>query len=134
MQDFTHDQINDIAIAYCDMARSLNEFQVLHWPELTHEQQLDLNAYQNSLLTRAHDIQNRTTRPAFSDPSQIATRIRLATEKAQKSLQRINNLPIALNVGAITVAIASYTARANSQGIDVLLRELDDLENYHNGN
>ena len=127
MEDFTPEQIDGIADAYCAMARSLNEFQVLHWPELTHEQQLDLNAYQNSLLNRAQAIHLRTNRPAFANAGQMAVLIRQATDKARTSLQRLDNLPVALNVGAITVALASYAARANARGIDIALRELDEL-------
>ncbi|MFD2935240.1 hypothetical protein [Spirosoma flavum] len=130
MEDFTPEQIDEIAAAYADMARSLNEFQVHHWPEFTHEQQLDLNAYQNSLLNRAQDILTRTTRPAFTNADQMAIRIRQATNKAKISLLQLDNLPIALNVGAITVALASYAAHANSRGIEIALRELDELVGY----
>ena len=34
---------------------------------------------------------------------------------------------MALNIGAITVALASYVARANLRGIQTALRELGDL-------
>ncbi|GAB2539680.1 hypothetical protein [Spirosoma aerophilum] len=127
MEDFTVEQLEDIAKAYIDMARSLNEFQGNHWSELTFEQQLDLNAYQNSLLNRAQDIQRRTTRPAFMNTERMTTRIKEATTKAKMSLKRLDNLPIALNIGAITVALAAYTARANLRGVDIALRELDNL-------
>ena len=43
------------------------------------------------------------------------------------SLENIRNVTVALNVGAITVALASYVARANRQGIQTALRELADL-------
>ncbi|GAB3803564.1 hypothetical protein GCM10028819_33660 [Spirosoma humi] len=127
MEDLTLAQINDLASAYCDMARSLNEFQAVHWTQLTHEQQLDLNAYQNSLLDRAQAMQLRTTRPAFTNADQITIRILEGTHKARASLQQLNDLPVAINVGAITVALAAYAARANARGIELALRELDDL-------
>ena len=56
MEDFTPNQLNGIIKGYYSMARALNEYQVIHWAELSHEQQLDLNAYQNSLLNRAQDL------------------------------------------------------------------------------
>ena len=127
MEDLTFEQINDLASAYCDMARSLNEFQAVHWSQLTHEQQLDLNAYQTSLLDRAQAIQTRTTRPAFTNADQITIRILEGTHKARTSLQQLDDLPVAINVGAITVALAAYAARANARGIELALRELDDL-------
>jgi len=127
MEDLTLEQINELASAYCDMARSLNEFQVIHWTQLTHEQQLDLNAYQNSLLDRAQAIQMRTTHPAFSNADQITGRILEGTHKARTSLQQLDDLPVAINVGAITVALAAYAARANARGIELALRELDEL-------
>lgn len=127
MEDLTPKQINDLASAYSDMARSLNEFQVIHWSQLTHEQQLDLNAYQNSLLDRAQAIQMRTTRPAFTNANQMTGRILEGTHRARTSLQQLDDLQVALNVGAITVALAAYAARANARGIDIALRELENL-------
>ena len=62
MEDFTPEQISVIANAYCSMARALNQFQVMRWPEFLYEQQLDLNAYQTSLLNRAHDLQTMAAR------------------------------------------------------------------------
>ena len=97
------------------------------WPEFSHEQQLDLNAYQNSLLNRAHDLQALTVRPAFASATDVTESIERATREAQDSLTHIRSLTVALNVGAITVALASYVARANVRGIQTALRELDNL-------
>ncbi|AQG78592.1 hypothetical protein [Spirosoma montaniterrae] len=127
MEDLTTDQIIGIATGYRNMARALNEFQVRRWPEFTHEQQLDVNAYQNSLLNRAHDLQSLLVRPAFKYPLDIATDIVQATDTARNSLKIIRNLTVALNVGAIMVALASYVARANLRGIQTALRELREL-------
>ncbi|MBN8826119.1 MAG: hypothetical protein J0I82_29100 [Spirosoma sp.] len=127
MEDFTPTQLLAITRGYCDMARALNEYQVHHWPELSHEQQLDLNAYQNSLLNRSQDLQSHTVRPAFTNAIDVATQILEATTEAQTSLTRIGDPVVALNVGAITVALAAYVARANLRGIQTALRELEDL-------
>lgn len=109
------------------MAQALNEYQVSHWPELSHEQHLDLNAYQNSLLNRAQDLETLSSRPAFVNVLAMSTNVQRATADAQASLKYINNLTIALNIGALTVALAAYVARANLRGIQTALRELNDL-------
>jgi hypothetical protein len=127
MEDFTPDQRIGIIKGYCTMAQALNEYQVIHWPELSHEQHLDLNAYQNSLLNRAQDLQTEASRPAFGNAAAMAFTIQQATANAQASLKHIHNLTLALNVGAITVALAAYVARANLRGIQTVLRELGDL-------
>ncbi|MFD2572120.1 hypothetical protein ACFSUS_15860 [Spirosoma soli] len=127
MEDLTPEQIVGIADGFRNMARALNEFQVRHWPELTFEQHLDLNAYQSSLLNRAQDLQTLAVRPAFSRAAEMVASIQQATEEAKASLKRIQSLTLALNVGAITVALASYVARANLRGIQTALRELSDL-------
>ncbi len=127
MEDFTPEQLVAIANGYRSMARALNEFQVMRWSEFSHEQQLDLNAYQNSLLNRAQDLQTMAVRPAFKNTAEMAEGIQRATQEAKNSLKRIRNLTLALNVGAITVALASYVARANLQGIQTALRELSNL-------
>lgn len=127
MEDLTPEQIVVIANGYRSMARALNEFQVMRWLEFSTEQHLDINAYQNSLLNRAQDLQTMAVRPAFRNTTEMAEGIQRATREAKDSLRRIRNLTVALNVGAITVALASYVARANLRGIQTALRELGDL-------
>ncbi|MVM37371.1 hypothetical protein GO730_06590 [Spirosoma sp. HMF3257] len=127
MEDFTPAQRNAIIKGYYNMAQALNEYQVSHWPELSHEQHLDLNAYQNSLLNRAQDLETLSSRPAFVNVLAMSTNVQRATADAQASLKYINNLTIALNIGALTVALAAYVARANLRGIQTALRELNDL-------
>lgn len=127
MEDLTPDQIASIANSYRNVARALNELQTRHWPELAFDQQLDINAYQSSLLNRAHDLQSQAVRPAFAQPADIANTIRQATDDACSGLLRIQNLAVAINVGAITVALASSVARANIRGIHTALREMSNL-------
>ncbi|GAB3544422.1 hypothetical protein [Spirosoma fluminis] len=127
MEDLSPEQIEVIATGYRDTARALNEFQALHWPALTDEQQIDLNAYQSSLLNRAQDLQTLAIRPAFSQTADLVKRVQLATDEAKASLGRIENTSLALNVGAITVALASYVARGNVRGIETAIREITEL-------
>ncbi len=127
MEDFNAQQIIGLANGYRDMARALNEFQVANWSDFTHEQHLDLNAYQSSLLNRAQDLQTGAVRPAFAKAGELAATIQRATKDAKNSLKQISDLTLALNVGAVTVALASYIARANLRGIQTALRELADL-------
>ena len=127
MEDLTPEQIVVVANGYRSMARALNEFQMMRWPEFSTEQHLDINAYQNSLLNRAQDLQTMAVRPAFKNTADMVKGIQQATREAKDSLKHIRNLTVALNVGAITVALASYVARANLRGIQTALRELGDL-------
>jgi hypothetical protein len=127
MEDFTPEQRVVLANGYQNMARALNEFQVSNWPDLSFDQHLDLNAYQSSLLNRAQDLQTATVRPAFKDAAGVVARLQQAIEQAQASLKRLQTINVALNIGAVTVALASYIARANLRGIDTALRELSDL-------
>lgn len=127
MEDFTPEQITAITTRYRSMARALNELQIRHWPEFSHEQQLDLNAYQSSLLNRAQHLQASTVRPGFKNTVDMVGEVDRAVKDAEASLGNIQNLTVALNVGAITVALASYVARANLRGIQTALRELGEL-------
>jgi hypothetical protein len=127
MEDFTPEQLVVLANGYQSMARALNEFQVSNWPDLSFDQHLDLNAYQSSLLNRAQDLQTSAVRPAFKDAAGVVARLQQAIEQAQASLKRLQTISVALNIGAVTVALASYVARANLRGIDTALRELSDL-------
>ena len=127
MEDFTPEQITEITTSCCNMAQALNEYQVMHWPELSHEQHLDLNAYQNSLLNRAQDFRKQTSRPAFTNVNDIVSGVQQAMSDAKTCLNYISNTALALHVGAITVALAAYVSRANLRGIHTVLRELNEL-------
>jgi hypothetical protein len=127
MEDFTLEQRTTIANGYRSMARALNKFQGIRWLEFSHEQHLDLNAYQNSLLNRAQDLQTLTIRPAFRNTVEMTDYICQAIRTAKISLTDTRTLTVALNTGAITVALASYVARANLRGIETALRELSQL-------
>ncbi len=127
MEDFSSDQISSIATGYRSLARALNEFQMRQWPNFSVEQHLDLNAYQSSLLNRAQDLQAMAVRPPFTNARDMAVRIRQAAELATSSLNEIRNLSLALNIGAIAVALTSYVARADSRGIQIAIQELGEL-------
>lgn len=127
MEDLSLNQITSITASYRNVARSLNAYQVIHWPEFSVEQHVDLNAYQSSLLNRAQDMQTMAVRPAFANTRDLTTRIERATELAESSLTKIEDLTIALNVGAVTVALASYVARADLRGIQIAIQELGEL-------
>ncbi|QJD80584.1 hypothetical protein [Spirosoma rhododendri] len=127
MNDFTLAQLSSIADSYLRMARTLTELQLAHWPEFTYEQQLDLNAYQNSLLNRAHDIQTRAVNPAVDQAEKLTERIQQTIGYICDRLLIINNIPVALTLGALIVALASYVARDNRKGIQSAFRELNHL-------
>ena len=127
MQDFSSEQISTITSSYDAVALALSQYQVQHWSVLTHEQQLDLNAYQNSLLNRIEDMLTHRVRPAFEDADEMAATIQQATDDAKTGLQHMNDPVIALNTGAMIVAMASYVARPNLPGIKTALRELNNL-------
>jgi len=133
MEDLSPDQISSIAIGYRSLAHSLNGFQMTHWPSFSVEQHLDLNAYQSSLLRRAQDLQAMAVRPAFTNTHDMTSRIGQAMELAKGSLKKIKNLPLALNIGAIVVALASYVARADLRGIHIALQELGELVEMEEG-
>ncbi len=66
-------------------------------------------------------------RPAFEDANDMAAKIQQATNDAKAGLQRMTDPVVALNTGAMIVAMASYVARPNLPGIKTALRELDNL-------
>jgi len=59
MGELSRTQLSEMAQVWREMARNLNAYQGINWHDLTTVQHLDLNAYQNSLLTRAQDMDER---------------------------------------------------------------------------
>jgi hypothetical protein len=108
-------------------AHDLCSFQLRWWSSFSVTQQMDLNACQNSLLTRAQDLDQRSSPPFFAQTSQIVELALAATYRGRHALQTTHNALIGLNIGAIMVALAAGISRASSQNIEVAMRELDDL-------
>jgi hypothetical protein len=108
-------------------ARDLCAFQLRCWPSFTISQQMDLNACQNSLLTRAQDLDQRNTSPFFANAAQIAQTALTATARGRHTLTTTTDAVLGLNIGAILVALAAGISRASQTNIDIALRELNEL-------
>lgn len=127
MGELSHIQLSEMAQVWREMARNLNLWQAQHWNDLSTVQHFDLNAYQNSLLTRAQDIDERgyllltePTEPTFLSALQLV-------ERAAHTLQHTSEQLIALNLGALAVALAAGISRNNTRTIQLALTELTTL-------
>lgn len=124
MGELTRIQLSEMAHRWREMARHLNTYQGLHWHDLNTVQHLDLNAYQNSLLTRAQDMDEQTYL-LLSEPTEGTFKAALQQiERATKTLQTVADQTIALNLGALTVALAAGITRNNTRTIQLSLTEL----------
>ncbi|GAA4414187.1 hypothetical protein GCM10023187_43320 [Nibrella viscosa] len=131
MNFLTTEQLTALAQTWKVSAYSLHQYQARCWDTLTLEQHLDINAYQSSLLNRAHDLETGTAKIGFEDNVQAIQTISLVAIEAQKLLQSTNTIPIGLNIGAVLVTLAAATARRNTSAMQHALRELDDLAGVH---
>ena len=127
MGELSRIQLSEMAQVWRAMARNLNSWQAAHWHDLTTVQHFDLNAYQNSLLTRAQDMDERAyllltepTEPTFMSALHLI-------ERAAQLLQTTSEQLIALNLGALTVALAAGITRNNTRTIQLSLVELSVL-------
>ncbi len=127
MGELTRIQLSEIAQVWREIARTLAVWQATHWSMLNTVQHFDLNAYQNSLLTRAQDIDERSYL-LLSEPgnSTFSTTLRLL-ERASEILRDTTNSFAALNIGALAVALAAGIARNNTRTIQLALSELREL-------
>ena len=127
MGELSRTQLSEMAQVWREMARNLNAYQGINWHDLTTVQHLDLNAYQNSLLTRAQDMDERTylslTDPAGPTYASVMHLIERATQVLRKTSEQV----VALNLGALTVALAAGITRNNTRTIQLSLAELSIL-------
>lgn len=127
MGELTRIQLSEMAQVWREMARNLNAYQGLHWHDLTTVQHLDLNAYQNSLLTRAQDIDERAYL-LLTEPTEPTFALALnLVGQATQTLQITAEPIVALNLGALTVALAAGIARNNTRTIQLAMTELTVL-------
>lgn len=124
MGELTHSQLSEMAEVWREMARQLTAWQATYWHELTTTQHFDLNAYQNSLLTRAQDLDERAylllTEPTEPTFLAVLDVVRRATQLLQTTPKR----SVVLNVGALIVALAAGVSRNNSRSIELTMSEL----------
>jgi hypothetical protein len=127
MGELTRIQLSEMAQVWRGMAQNLNAYQGLHWHDLTTVQHLDLNAYQNSLLTRAQDMDERAyllltepTEPTFALAQHLIG-------QAVQAIQITSEQVVALNLGALTVALAAGITRNNTHTIQLAMAELSAL-------
>nr|WP_293835147.1 hypothetical protein [uncultured Arsenicibacter sp.] len=127
MESLDKEQTKELIAMWEKTACYLCRFQTTHWNEFSFEQHLDVNAYQNSLLTRAYDLQNRPAPPTFRQADHLLAIVRTATCRGLTVFDKTNDLSVCLSSGAILVALAAYVSRADSEGIQVVIRELDNV-------
>lgn len=127
MGELSRIQLLEMTQIWREMARHLNAYQGLHWHDLSTVQHLDLNAYQNSLLTRAQDIDEQAYL-LLSEPTEgtFIAALQLI-ERAIHTLQTVSDQIVALNLGALTVALAAGITRNNTRTIQLSLTELRTL-------
>jgi hypothetical protein len=127
MGELTRTQLHEIAQLWREMARSLSVYQTTHWCELSTIQHYDLNAYQNSLLTRAQDIEERAYLLLTEPIEPILTASLSLVDKASHALHHAHEQMAALNMGALVVALAAGLCRNNTNSIQLVLSELATL-------
>ena len=127
MYSLSKQQIDELVAIWQKTAFCLCSFQVKHWNEFSYEQHLDVNAYQNSLLNRAHDLEAKVINPSFRQIEGILDTVRTATREGLIVVDQTKDLSLSLSAGAILVALAAYVSRADSDGIQVALRELENV-------
>lgn len=127
MGELTRTQLNQMAQVWREMARNLSVYQASHWTELSTVQHYDLNAYQNSLLTRAQEIDeraylllNESLEPALTTSIQLV-------DQAAHALHTTDEQAKALNIGALSVALAAGLYRNNESSVQLALSELRNL-------
>ena len=127
MYSLSKQQIDELVAIWQQTAYCLCNLQVKHWEEFSYEQHLDVNAYQNSLLNRAHDLAANLINPSFPQIESVLDMIRNATREGLQLIQHTSELSISLSTGAILVALAAYVSRADSDGIQIAIRELRNV-------
>lgn len=127
MESIPASLLTALADDYKLTAHDLCAFQLRCWSAFSITQQMDLNACQNSLLTRAQDLDQRTTSPFFVQAAHTVAVALKATTRGRQLLATTQDALIGLNIGVIMVALAAGIGRGSVTNIDIALRELDEL-------
>lgn len=127
MESFSPEQLLTLAQHWRLAAQTLNVYQAAHWAEFSVEQHLDLNACQNSLLSRAADLETGQVRAIINNALPAYAGILNAIGRILVTLPASKEITTGLSIGAMLVALAAALARGQLKSIDVVLRELSEL-------
>ncbi|MAC94211.1 MAG: hypothetical protein CMC96_01785 [Flavobacteriales bacterium] len=124
METLNSQQLIEIAKQLKVIARSINDFQIDNWNNLTTEQFNRLNKTERDILLTVQDLIARSVTVLAENSEDLISMIKEATDKVETSLKQIENINKAIEIATASVFIASAIISQNPSAISLSLQGL----------
>jgi len=124
METLNSQQLIEIAKQLKVIARSINDFQIDNWNNLTTEQFNHLNKTERHILLTVQDLIARSVTVLAENSEDLISMIKEATDKVETSLKQIENINKAIEIATASVFIASAIISQNPSAISLSLQGL----------
>lgn len=124
METLNSQQLIEIAKQLKVIARSINDFQIDNWNNLTTEQFNRLNKTERDILLTVQDLIARSVTVLAENSKDLISMIKEATDKVETSLKQIENINKAIEIATASVFIASAIISQNPSAISLSLQGL----------
>lgn len=124
METLNSQQLIEIAKQLKVIARSINDFQIDNWNNLTTEQFNHLNKTERDILLTVQDLIARSVTVLAENSEDLISMIKEATDKVETSLKQIENINKAIEIATASVFIASAIISQNPSAISLSLQGL----------
>lgn len=129
MAQITAKQAKDLASDFLGLAQAIGDFRYNHWDDLSTEENQQLAKMQWSILNYGEDILAISSTLVFNDVSNTLTKIDSITNEIRQSVDKLENIQKAINIGSIIVALGGAIISRRPQAILDHLQELSDTWN-----
>ena len=127
MEKLNSQQLIEIAKQLKVVARSINDFQIDNWDNLSTEEFNQLNKTERDLLLTVQDLIAQSVVVLALNSEELITKIKEATSKIETSLKQIENINKAIEIATASVFIASAIISQNPSAISLSLQGLAEV-------
>ncbi len=118
-------QLIEIAKQFKVIARSINDFQIDNWDDLSTEQFNRLNKSERDILFSVQDLIAQSVVILAENSEELITKIEEATSRIETSLKQIENINSAIEIATAAVFITSAIISQNPSAIPLSLQGLE---------
>lgn len=127
MEKLNSQQLIEIAKQLKVIARSINDFQIDNWDNLSTEEFNQLNKTERDLLLAVQDLIAQSVIVLSENGEELINKLKEATSQIETSLKQIENINKAIEIATASVCIATAIISQNPSAISISLKGLVEV-------
>jgi nitrogen regulatory protein PII-like uncharacterized protein len=127
MEKLNSQQLIEVAKQLKVIARSINNFQIDNWDNLSTEEFNRLNKTERDILLTIQDLIAQSVVVLAENSEELIGKIKDATQKIETTLKQIKNINKAIEIATASVFIASAIISQNPSAVSLSLQGLAEV-------